>query len=117
MKLILSTHNVTLTKAIEDHVLAKLDKLDHLTQRVVDARVTLEHDHTRAPERQFACSIRLSVRGPDFFAEDKESDLYAAIDLVMKKVGQQIRKRQNKIKARKHKVAARSKRSRQEAAI
>jgi ribosomal subunit interface protein len=57
------------------------------------------------------------VRGPDFFAEDKESDLYAAIDLVMKKVGQQIRKRQNKIKARKHKVAARSKRSRQEAAI
>ena len=117
MKLILSTHNVTLTKAIEDHVLAKLDKLDHLTQRVVDARVTLEHDHTRAPERQFACSIRLSVRGPDFFAEDKESDLYASIDLVMKKVGQQIRKRQNKIKARKHKVAARSKRSRQEAAI
>ena len=117
MKLILSTHNVTLTKAIEDHVLAKLNKLDHLTQRVVDARVTLEHDHTRAPERQFACSIRLSVRGPDFFAEDKESDLYAAIDLVMKKVGQQIRKRQNKIKARKHKVAARSKRSRQEAAI
>ena len=117
MKLILSTHNVTLTKAIEDHVLAKLDKLDHLTQRVVDARVTVEHDHTRAPERQFACSIRLSVRGPDFFAEDKESDLYAAIDLVMKKVGQQIRKRQNKIKARKHKVAARSKRSRQEAAI
>jgi putative sigma-54 modulation protein len=117
MKLILSTHNVTLTKAIEDHVLAKLDKLDHLTQRVVDARVTLEHDHTRAPERQFACSIRLCVRGPDFFAEDKESDLYAAIDLVMKKVGQQIRKRQNKIKARKHKVAARSKRSRQEAAI
>jgi ribosomal subunit interface protein len=83
----------------------------------VDARVTLEHDHTRAPERQFACSIRLCVRGPDFFAEDKESDLYAAIDLVMKKVGQQIRKRQNKIKARKHKVAARSKRSRQEAAI
>ena len=117
MKLILSTHNVTLTKAIEDHVLAKLDKLDHLTQRVVDARVTLEHDHTRAPERQFACSVRLSVRGPDFFAEDKESDLYTAIDLVVKKVGQQIRKRQNKIKARKHKVAARSKRTRQEAAL
>lgn len=117
MKLILSTHNVTLTKAIEDHVLTKLDKLEHLNSRVVDARVTLEHDHTRVPERQFSCSIRLTVRGPDLFAEDRESDLYAAIDLVTKKIEQQIRKRSSKNKARKHKVAARSKRTRQEAAV
>jgi putative sigma-54 modulation protein len=109
MKLILSTHNVTLTKAIEDHVLDKLDKLDHLDRWAIDARVTLEHDHTRTPERQFSCSMRLSVRGPDLFAEDRESDLYAAIDLVAKKLEQQIRKRRNKRKARKHKQAARSK--------
>lgn len=117
MKLILSTHNVTLTKAIEDHIVAKLEKLARLDQRAIDARVTLEHDHTRIPERQFACSIRLSVRGPDLFAADRESDLYAAIDLVSKKIEQQIRKRQNKHKARKHKVASRTKRTRQEAAL
>jgi putative sigma-54 modulation protein len=117
MKLILSTHNVTLTDAIEKHVLAKLDKLDRLNSRVLHARVTLEHDHMRVPERQFCCSIRLGVRGPDLFAEDRESDLYTAIDLVEKKIEQQIRKRQSKHKARKHKVAARTKRSRQEAAI
>jgi hypothetical protein len=35
----------------------------------------------------------------------------------MKKIAQQIRKRHSKYKARKHKVAARSKRKRQEAAI
>lgn len=117
MKLILSTHNVTLTDAIEKHVISKIDKLDRLNSRIVHARVCLEHDHMRVPERQFCCSMRLSVRGPDLFAEDRESDLYTAIDLVMKKVEQQIRKRQNKYKARKHKVAARSKRTRQEAAI
>jgi putative sigma-54 modulation protein len=117
MKLVLSTHNVTLTKAIEDHVLAKLDKLEHFDRWAVDARVTLEHDHTRVPERQFSCSIRLVVRGPDLFAEDRESDLYAAIDIVTKKIEQQIRKRQSKNKARKHKVASRTKRSRQEAAL
>ena len=116
MKLILSTHNVTLTKAIEDHVVTRLDKLDHFGQRVVDARVTLEHDHTRVPQRQFGCSIRLSVRGPDLFAEDVESDLYAAIDRVTKKIEQQIRKRHNKRKAKKHKLAARTKKTRQESA-
>jgi putative sigma-54 modulation protein len=109
MKLILSTHNVTLTKAIEDHIVAKLDKLDHFGQRVVDARVTLEHDHTRVPEKQFSCSIRIGVRGPDLFAKDIESDLYAAIDAVVKKIEQQIRKRHEKRKTTKHKVAAKLK--------
>lgn len=114
MKLILIPHNVTLTKAIEDHVVTRLEKLDHLDNHVVDARVTLEHDHTRVPEGQFCCSMRLIMRGRDLFAKDVESDLYTAIDLVTKKVEQQLRKRHNKHKARKHKVAARSKRSRQE---
>ena len=109
MKLILSTHNVTLTKAIEDHVLARVEKLEHLDHWVVDARITLEHDHRRVPEKQFCCSIRLSVRGPDLFAEDAEEDLYVAIDKVTKKIEQQIRKRHNKRKARKHKQAARGK--------
>jgi putative sigma-54 modulation protein len=117
MKLILSTHNVTLTKAIEDHVLARLDKLEHLDRWTVDARVTLEHDKTKVPERQFSCSMRITMRGPDLFAEDRESDLYAAIDCVTKKIEQQIRKRHNKRKASKHKIGARTKRTRQEAVV
>ena len=40
-----------------------------------------------------------------------ESDLYAAIDRVTKKIEQQIRKRHNKHKARKHKDAAKFKTS------
>lgn len=114
MKLIISPHNVTLTKAIEDHLVAKLEKLDHFDKRAIDARVTLEHDHTRAPEKQFSCSIRLAVPGPDLFAEDRESDLYAAIDLVAKKVEQQIRKRHRKTLERWHKQAARTKQRLQE---
>ena len=55
--------------------------------------------------------------GPDLFAEDTESDLYPAIDLVAKKIEQQIRKRHNKYKARKHGEASQSKRRRQEADI
>src|SRR6516162_2880764 len=117
MKLILSTHNVTLTKAIEDHIISKLDKLDNMDQRIVDARVTLERDHNRVPETQFSCSVRIAVRGNDLFAEDRESDLYAAMDLVVKKIEQQIRKRHSKRKAVKHKVAARVKRTRQEATL
>lgn len=114
MNLILSTHNVTLTKAIEDHIMDRIDKLQHLDRYGVNVRVTLERDQTRVPERQFACSMRVAMPGPDLFAEHIEGDLYAAIDLVAKKIEQQIRKRHNKYKARKHKQAARSKHQRQE---
>jgi len=113
MKLILSTHNVTLTKAIEDHVLSCIDKLDHLDRFAINARVTLEHDNAKAVDKQFSCSMRLVVPGPDLFAEDSESDLYAAIDLVTKKIEQQIRKRHSKYKARNHNEAAAGKRKRQ----
>jgi putative sigma-54 modulation protein len=116
MKLILSTHNVTLTKAIEDHILIRIDKLEHFDRFAINARVTLEHDSTKAPERAFKCSMRLCVPGPDLFAEDCESDLYAAIDLVSKKIEQQIRKRRARHKVRNHE-AARTKRARQEAQL
>ena len=116
MKLILSTHNVTLTKAIEDHVLARIEKLEHFDKRAMDARVTLDHDHTKTSEQHFTCSMRLSMRGPDLFAEDSESDLYAAIDRVTKKIQQQIRTRHSKVKAHKHKTAAKLKKTKQEVA-
>ena len=115
MKFILSAHNVTLTKAIEDHILSRMEKLEHMDRFVTSARVTLEHDHLKMEEGQFSCAIRLSVPGPDLFAQDWESDLYAAIDIVTKKIEQQLRKRHNKYKARKHTLGSRSKRSRQSA--
>ena len=114
MNKILSTHNVKLTRAIENHIFSRIEKLEHLNHFATAVRVTLEHDDTKAPERQFACAMRLALPGPDIFAEDVESDLYAAIDLVVKKLEQQLRKRHSKYKATKHKVAARSKLTRQE---
>jgi len=117
MKFILSTHNVTLTKAIEDHILARINQLEHLDRFAVDARVILEHDTTKATDKQFKCSMRLAMPGPDLYAEDWQTDLYAAIDIVAKKIEQQIRKRHNKYKARRHSEASRTKRKRQEAEL
>ncbi len=111
MKFILSAHNVTLTKAIEDHILSRIEKLEHMGHLVTSIRVTLEHDHLKLAERQYSCAIRLSVPGPEIFAQDWESDLYAAIDLSVKKIEQQLRKQHGKVKAREHTVGSRDKES------
>ncbi|MEI7728827.1 MAG: ribosome-associated translation inhibitor RaiA [Verrucomicrobiota bacterium] len=117
MKLVLTTHNITLTDAIENHIVSKVEKLEHFDKWVVDVRVTIEHDNTKVPERQFTCRMRLGVRGRDLFAEDHESDLYAAIDLVTKKIEQQIRTRHSRSKAKKHTEAAKGKQKRIEAGV
>jgi putative sigma-54 modulation protein len=114
MKLVLTSHNITLTDAIESHIVSRIEQLSHLDPRAIDARVVIEHDHAKVPERQFKCSMRITEPGPDLFAEDGETDLYAAIDLVAKKIEQQMRKRHSKFKARNHSVAAKAKRQHQD---
>ncbi len=114
MNLILSTHNVTLTKAIEDHLMSRIDKVGKLERYALSARVILVHDKTKAPTRQFSCSVRLDVPGPDLFAEASEGDLYTAMDMVCKKIEQQIRKRHSKYKARNKTEAYKGKRRLQE---
>ena len=117
MKFILSAHNVKITQALEDQIINRIEKIEHFDSNAVDVRVTIEHDHTKASDRSFSCSMRLSVPGPDLFAEDSESSLETAIDLVAKKIEQQIRKRHTKLKERRRSKASESKRRRQEAAI
>ena len=113
MKVILDSHNVEVTEAIKEHVSVCVDKLEHMNGRALEARVNLERDHVGLPENKFKCTMHIYFKGTDIFAEDHENDLYAAIDLVTKKVQQQLRKRHNKIITRHHAVAARAKRERQ----
>lgn len=116
MKFILTTHNVTLTDAIEQHILARLEKLEHIDRWLLDARVTLEKEHASTTiDASFKCGIRIGIRGNDLYAEDTEVDLYKAIDLATKKLEQQIRAKHSRVKAKTHKVAARLKEKRQAA--
>lgn len=117
MKLILSAHNVQSSEAIERHIQEKIDKLEQHDPRAIEARVTIEHDATRAPEKAFKCAMRIAVAGPDLYAEDSEDNLYAAIDLVTKKIDQQMRTRHNKQISKSHSEAARLKKERQDAGL
>ena len=117
MNLVISPHNLTLTKAIEDHVRARIQQIEHFNRYVVGARVVLVHNNSKANERTFKCSMRLEVPGPDLFAEDEENDLYVAVDMAAKKIEQQLRTRHNRFKARKHNVPAQHKRQQQETGL
>jgi len=116
MNLILVPHNLTLTKAIEDHLISRIDKLDHLNQYATNVRVTLDHDQTKAPERQFHAPCGLRFRDRTFLLKTSKAICMRRLMLWRKKSSSSFasgttRERHASIRSR------RDKRRRQEAAI
>ena len=109
MKLVLDSHNVQVTDAIKEHVQYRVDKLEHMNQRAVEARAHLDRDHVGLPKNKFKCAIHLYFKDADLYAEDYENDLYASIDLVSKKIQSQLRKRHNKNITRRRSDATKAK--------
>lgn len=95
MKLIIDSHNIHVTDGIEDHVRSCIEKLEHMHQGALEARIHLDRDHVGQALNKYKCSMHLLLRGKDMFAEDSEKDLYVAIDLATKKIQQQLRKQHN----------------------
>ena len=95
MKIIIDSHNIEVTGAIKDHVYSCIQKLEHMNQSALEARIHLDRDHAGQILNKFKCSMHLLLKGKDIYAEDIEKDLYIAIDLVTKKIQQQLRKQHN----------------------
>jgi putative sigma-54 modulation protein len=88
---------MALTAAIHAYVAEKVGHLEELTDRILAAHVVLIHDEKRHPEQAYCVKVHLAVPGPDLHAQAVDADLYAAIDGVLDKLSQQIRKRKAKI--------------------
>ncbi len=97
MQIHLSPRHLTLTAAIHGHVASKISHLEEIVENILAAHVVLIHDEKRNPSRAFHVKVHLAVPGPDIYAEDAESDLYAAIDKVTSKLARQLRKRKTRI--------------------
>ncbi len=95
MQIHLSPRHLTLTAAIYSYVADKISHLELLADNIVAAHVVLLHDETKT--KKHIVKVHLAVPGPDLHAQDAEDDLYAAIDKVVGKLSQQLRKRKTKI--------------------
>jgi putative sigma-54 modulation protein len=105
MQIHLSPRHLQLTAAIHAHVAAKVAHLEEICGEILAAHIVLLYDEHRSKKKDYQVKIHLAVPGPDLHAEDAEDDLYAAIDLTVHKLEQQLRKRKTKGKEKaKHKV-------------
>jgi len=98
MQIHLSPRHLKLTASIHGYVAEKIGHLEELNEDILAAHVVLMHDQLKDPEKAYTVKLHLALPGPDLYAEDRESTLFAAIDKVQDKVVQQLRKRKTRLK-------------------
>jgi ribosome hibernation promoting factor len=92
MNLQLTGHHIDITPALRAYVESKLERLTRHFDHVIDATIVLTVDGL-----QQICECTLHVRGKDLFAEAREPDMYAAIDVLADKLDRQIVKHKEKL--------------------
>ena len=97
MNLNVSGHHLDVTPAIRTYVSGKLDRVTRHFDHVIDAHVILSVDKLMQK-----AEVTLHVRGKDIHAECIDSDLYAAIDLLVDKLDRQVIKYKDKAQAKPH---------------
>jgi putative sigma-54 modulation protein len=93
----INTHNVDLTQKLQSHVERKTARLDRYMPNLVEVKVDLSSQNTRsAVERQVAQITIRDNRGTILRAEERNSDMFAAIDSVTDKLYRQIKRYRGK---------------------
>jgi putative sigma-54 modulation protein len=107
MQIHLTPRHLQLTAAIHQAVAEQIGSLDHFGEDILAAHVVLVASTTEKPA-QYRVKVHLALPGPDIFAEDAESDLYAALEMVVAKVARQLRKRKTAMKDQRRKTTQRT---------
>lgn len=94
MQVTISVRHGTLSEEAQAKVAAKVEKLGHLFDRLVGIEVTVDLERRDEP----IVDLRVSAEHKhDFAASQRSSDLMGAVDQVVHKVEQQLRKYKQKI--------------------
>jgi putative sigma-54 modulation protein len=91
MNLHLTGHHIQITPSIRDYVAAKLARITHHFDHVIDVNVVLSVEKLR---QKVEASVH--VRGRDIFCESTDTDMYAAIDGLADKLDRTIIKHKEK---------------------
>ena len=102
MEISINTHNVELTQRLRDHVERKTARLDRYMPNLAEVRVDLSSQSTKSAVQRQAAQITVrDDRGTILRAEERDSDMFAAVDAVVDKLYRQIKRyRGKKIKSR-----------------
>ena len=94
MQINIATRHGHLSDASQAKIKSKLERLPRLFERLTAIEVTVDLEHAEMP----SVDIRVDAEHKhDFVASERAEDLMQAVDLVIHKIEQQIRKYKQKV--------------------
>lgn len=97
MNLHLTGHQLPITPAIREYIAAKLERINHHFDNVIDVNVIMSVE-----KLQQKIEATVHLRGRDIFCESSANDMYAAIDRLVDKLDRTIIKHKEKTLSHRH---------------
>ena len=95
MQVNISARHGHLSSATQERVEEKVEKLRRFFDRITAIEVTVDLEHRETPEVE----VRVSAEHTDGFVATDTAELFAALDRVIHKLEQQLRKHKEKIQS------------------
>jgi putative sigma-54 modulation protein len=92
MQLLVHGRNIEITDWIREYVDKKVGRLERYLSPIMEARIELAHNATRAAEDRFTAQLTMWSNGHILRAEESTADIMVSIDSVVEKMSQQIRR-------------------------
>jgi putative sigma-54 modulation protein len=100
MNMILTGQHLTITPAIRDYVVSKLERITRHFDHVIDVNAVLTVEKLR---HKIEANVHIS--GKDIHAESVDPNMYAAIDLLADKLDRAVLKHKELLIAHRHDAA------------
>lgn len=97
MKIVIHGKNIKVTESLEESICKKVSKLDKYFAEELEAQVNLSVE-----KNDQIIEIAIAFNGMYLRAQERDADLYAAIDSVVNKIYKQIRKHKTKLLKKYH---------------
>lgn len=101
MNIAVTFRHIDSSDAIRQYAESKISKLEKYFNNIIEAHITLSMERVDHKESGVA-HVKIAARNLTINAEEKSSDIYSAIDLLMEKVEAQVKKHKEKIYKKEH---------------
>ncbi|MBO3129065.1 ribosome hibernation-promoting factor, HPF/YfiA family [Dermatophilus congolensis] len=103
MELTVTARHVQVSDRFRSVLEEKIEKIEHLAPRAQRVEVIVGHETSRnAPKGSVRVEITCIAKGPVLRAEAFADDPYSALDLVLAKLSERLRRANSKKKVRRH---------------
>jgi putative sigma-54 modulation protein len=100
MEIVVRGRNVNVTERVQEYVEKKIGKLERYLPIIDEARMELSQEETRSAQHRMIAQLTVRSRGKVLRAEERDQDLFAAVDLVAEKMQRQITRFKDRLYSR-----------------